>query len=228
MGLDTVELVMAFEDAFDVDFPDEVAEGLVTVRDVIDYIYSKVEHSDTKLCLSQRAFHRLRRLMQETLGIERGRIRPATTWETLLPEEQRRELWQRLQVATGAKKWPPLTRSAEAERLLLAFIIGSAATAFVAAPSYKVPVALVVAWLAGWLASRATKHWKVYFEPRNATVGQTVEFLTADLPTAWRPIGTGWTREQVRAVVRQITIEHLNVYPSFDDDASFVDDLGAD
>jgi acyl carrier protein len=37
-SLDTVELVMALEDAFDASIPDEDAENLKTVKDVIDYI----------------------------------------------------------------------------------------------------------------------------------------------------------------------------------------------
>ena len=37
-SLDTVELVMAFEEAFDVEIPDEDAEKIRTVKDAIDYI----------------------------------------------------------------------------------------------------------------------------------------------------------------------------------------------
>ena len=37
-SLDTVELVMAFEEAFDVEIPDEQAEKIRTVKDAIDYI----------------------------------------------------------------------------------------------------------------------------------------------------------------------------------------------
>jgi acyl carrier protein len=40
-SLDIVELVMAFEEAFDLDIPDEDAEKIVTVKDAIDYIESK-------------------------------------------------------------------------------------------------------------------------------------------------------------------------------------------
>ncbi len=40
-SLDTVELVMAFEEAFDVDVPDEEAEKLQMVSDVIKYIEDK-------------------------------------------------------------------------------------------------------------------------------------------------------------------------------------------
>jgi acyl carrier protein len=37
-SLDTVELVMAFEEAFDIEIPDEQAEKIGTVKDAIDYI----------------------------------------------------------------------------------------------------------------------------------------------------------------------------------------------
>ena len=37
-SLDTVELVMAFEEAFEVEIPDEEAEKIRTVKDAIDYI----------------------------------------------------------------------------------------------------------------------------------------------------------------------------------------------
>ena len=37
-SLDTVELVMAFEEAFGVEIPDDAAEKITTVKDAIDYI----------------------------------------------------------------------------------------------------------------------------------------------------------------------------------------------
>jgi len=37
-SLDTVELVMAFEEEFDVEIPDDDAEKIRTVQDVIDYL----------------------------------------------------------------------------------------------------------------------------------------------------------------------------------------------
>jgi acyl carrier protein len=40
-SLDTVELVMAFEEEFSVEVPDEDAEKLQTVGNVIDYIEKK-------------------------------------------------------------------------------------------------------------------------------------------------------------------------------------------
>ncbi len=37
-SLDQVELIMAFEEAFDMEIPDEDAEKIKTVQDAIDYI----------------------------------------------------------------------------------------------------------------------------------------------------------------------------------------------
>ncbi|MEI8036914.1 MAG: acyl carrier protein [Verrucomicrobiota bacterium] len=40
-SLDTVELVMAFEEEFDIEVPDEEAEKLQSVGNVVDYITSQ-------------------------------------------------------------------------------------------------------------------------------------------------------------------------------------------
>ncbi len=41
-SLDTVEMVMAFEDEFGVEIPDEDAEKIKTVQDAISYVEGKV------------------------------------------------------------------------------------------------------------------------------------------------------------------------------------------
>ena len=42
-SLDTVELVMEFEDEFDLDIPDEDAEKIQTVGEAIEYIEEKAQ-----------------------------------------------------------------------------------------------------------------------------------------------------------------------------------------
>ena len=44
-SLDTVELVMAFEEAFEIEIPDEDAEKIRTVKDATDYISSHAKGS---------------------------------------------------------------------------------------------------------------------------------------------------------------------------------------
>lgn len=40
-SLDTVEMVMAFEEEFNIEIPDEDAEKIKTVKDAVDYINKK-------------------------------------------------------------------------------------------------------------------------------------------------------------------------------------------
>ena len=40
-SLDVVELIMKFEEEFDLEIPDEDAEGLQTIQDAVDYIEKK-------------------------------------------------------------------------------------------------------------------------------------------------------------------------------------------
>ena len=37
-SLDLVELIMAMEEAFDIEIPDEIAEKITTVKDAIDHV----------------------------------------------------------------------------------------------------------------------------------------------------------------------------------------------
>jgi acyl carrier protein len=42
-SLDMVELVMAFEEAFDIEIPDEDAEKIQTVKDAVEYLSDKMK-----------------------------------------------------------------------------------------------------------------------------------------------------------------------------------------
>ncbi|MBW4646261.1 MAG: acyl carrier protein [Goleter apudmare HA4340-LM2] len=44
-SLDIVELVMAFEEEFDIEIPDEAAEKILSVQDAVDYINNNVAAS---------------------------------------------------------------------------------------------------------------------------------------------------------------------------------------
>lgn len=45
-SLDIVELIMAFEDGFDIEIPDDQAEGIRTVGDAVEYIAATQGGSD--------------------------------------------------------------------------------------------------------------------------------------------------------------------------------------
>lgn len=46
-SLDTVELVMALEEEFETEIPDEIAEKITTIQEAIDYIESNTNQDDS-------------------------------------------------------------------------------------------------------------------------------------------------------------------------------------
>ena len=45
-SLDTVELVMAFEEEFEIEIPDEEAEKITTIQEAVDYIKQHVKEAE--------------------------------------------------------------------------------------------------------------------------------------------------------------------------------------
>ncbi len=73
MGLDSVELVMAFEEAFGIRIPDADAQQMLTPRAVIDFVESRrgfdnLLHTKAKLTRGEIA-ETVKRLVIEQLGI---------------------------------------------------------------------------------------------------------------------------------------------------------------
>lgn len=111
MGSDTVELVMRVEETFGISIPDEAASNLLTPNDLTDYILTRVEVSDEPLpCLTQKAFHLLRRSFTRTLQTPRGTFRPDATLKSLLPGEGAEGAWARVGREAGVKGWPEVFR----------------------------------------------------------------------------------------------------------------------
>jgi len=63
-SLDTVELVMALEEAFDLEIPDDDAEKFRTLDDVADYIEEKAKWREPKKSL----LRKILKIIQEILG----------------------------------------------------------------------------------------------------------------------------------------------------------------
>jgi acyl carrier protein len=72
MGLDTVELVMAFEKAFGIRIEDADAEKMRTPGDVTDYVLSKLP-GDTSWD-SKSVLERIKDISVEQLGVSRNEV----------------------------------------------------------------------------------------------------------------------------------------------------------
>ena len=165
----------------------------------------------------------------ERLTVDRNAIRPATTWNVLLPVQTRRSSWSSLHEAVGVKPWPQLTRPRTVEIVIftVALFVGTVVTWFVFPnPSAGVAGVLSVV-LAAAVLLYATASLRVEFPNGLATVGATAEFLATYAPGELKGPEAGWTREQIRAVVHGLIRDMFNV-GEFSDDSRFVEDMGLD
>ena len=60
MGLDSVELIMEFEKAFEIRIPDQEAEKLRTVGEVHNYIWNRLDNYHSNKCNSQILFYKFK------------------------------------------------------------------------------------------------------------------------------------------------------------------------
>jgi acyl carrier protein len=222
MGLDAVEIVMEVEEAFGISLEDAEAEKIHTPRELIDAVLGKVAHADGSACLTQRAFHLVRRSLMNRLGLKRAQITPAVRLADLAPKPTRPDLLAQLAADLTTGPLPALQRPDRLLQLLALVSIGLGALAGIALHQS----ALAVAACAQTCAWFATAPLCLEFPPIIATAGDLARWVTAHKTDLANSIPGGWTREQVAAGVREIVIEQLGCEKTYREDASFIKDLG--
>lgn len=110
MGLDSLELILSLEEAFEIEISDEVAETLQSPKMVIEFITNAVRASNDCIgaCPVMVSYHRIRQAFQSIVGLQRQQIQLNSKLRTLLPKSQRQEVWNRIQAEVGIPKWPTL------------------------------------------------------------------------------------------------------------------------
>jgi hypothetical protein len=108
MGLDSVELVMEFEEAFGIQITDEEATNIRTPRMVIDLVLSKLRKADEHVCRNQRAFYIIRKVLVRTFGLQRRSVTPDMRLRDFIPESRQKELWEQIKATFSPGDWPPL------------------------------------------------------------------------------------------------------------------------
>ncbi len=110
MGLEAVELVMAFEETFQVSISDAEAQGLLTPGHVVDLIVAKLglQEGSRKLSLGDQAYERLHEGLL-ALGLPAGGLTPDQPLEVIFSDRTtRRQDWHDLQTLLNAHNWPRL------------------------------------------------------------------------------------------------------------------------
>lgn len=231
MGLDAVEIVMAVEEAFDIRIENGEAEKIITPRQLMDLVMSKVEVATTSICLTHRAFNLLRRFLLQHGDWKRDQIVPAANLDALIPRERRRSLVGDMARELGISRPPLLVRPTWMNASLLSGSVLAGLVAGVAAFSHGLGALAVwffigAAILTGGFAIRLTRPFHREFPRELQTVGDLACWVMthkADLTNATVP---AWTHDQVAARVREIIIDVLGCKPDFSEDANFVKDLG--
>lgn len=76
MGLDSVQIIVDTENCFGIEIEDRQANRMRTVEDLVDYVWSNIEHHDPKACLTQVLFFRLRKFFVKHLDILPNQFKP--------------------------------------------------------------------------------------------------------------------------------------------------------
>jgi len=235
MGLDSVELVIAYEEAFGISIPDAVASEMRTPRDVIDCVTTKLRSSQRPPCLTQQAFHKMREAFISEMSIPRRAFRPRAQFNEIIPRAGRKAIWKRLRSDLGAIKLFDLARPA----WLGALLWGMALTALFLPSLYLskgllefityIGYGFILAVAVGAIGMYLTRPFMYTFPSRYAYVGDMVRHASTVSANACMRPNEGWTRDQVAEVVRHLTLVEVGIYErEYREDARFVEDFKID
>jgi acyl carrier protein len=241
MGFDSVELVMKVEETFDVAIENSEAEKISTPGLLIDLVMSKVGRTSHAVCLTQRAFHRVRGCLIRQSGFRRGQIRLESVLTDLFRLPTRKESVPKILADIGVRKQIQFVRPAWLDRLIwTAMFSAGIATCIclawhpIASKSTKInfvfgsPIGagILVFAITGWISYSATRPMCDEFPPSMKTVGHLSRWIAANAPHVVEAPPGQWSREQVSEIIREIVVETLGCEKEYREDAHFVKDLG--
>ena len=226
MGLDTVELVIRFEQAFGISIPDEDAAYLTTPRQVTYYVLSQLRLGEQSTCMTQQAFYLLRKEFVPVLGIRRSEFHPRANLDQLIPIHTRKEIWPTLRVRLGDHALLDLVRPTWLFLLLSFATIATGIAAFLTFGSntFALLLGLLTASAFGYGAAVLTRPLKLNFRGGYEQAGELAKHFALHSPHSFKK---EWTREEVAQLVRQIVIDETGV-EDFTEDSRFVEDMHLD
>jgi hypothetical protein len=234
MGLDSVELVMAVEEKFGISITDDEATNALTVGDLKRLVRAKLDVSDAIACLTQRAFHLIRKNATAEFGVLRRSLRPDTPLETVVPQSTRRESWQQFQLVLGVEQLPELVRPHSLNLTITVLVLFSLLVPVWYGALHPehfglwMVVGATVASAVGWGAAQLTRSMKTRFKGGYEKVRDLARYLVANYPQLiGKPRTANWTEEEISCLLREVIVAQLGV-TDFDDNSRFVQDLHID
>jgi hypothetical protein len=234
MGLDTLELVMAVEEKFGITIENEEAAKALTVGDLKRLVRAKLDVSDVTGCLTQRAFHLIRKNAVAEFGVVRRSLRPDTSLDMVVPQSTRRESWQHFQSVLGLAEFPELVRPHSVKLTITVLVLSTLVLPIWYGALHPQHFGLwmllgaTVASALGWGFAHLTRPMRTKFKVGYDRVRDLARFLVAKHPQVLgKPRSAKWSEEEISCLLRELIIKQLGV-TDFDDNSRFVDDLRVD
>ena len=229
MGMDGVEIVMAVEDVFEIQIEDSEAEKILTPRQLIDLVMSKVETTSTDICLTHRSFNLLRQFFVHRCAMSRKQFTPDISLRIAFPRPERRARLQQLSVELAIESPPQLVRPHWLKTSL--FGVTSIAGLAAAVPFTHSPIpfwlpTLAAAAATGYIGAVATRNFCTEFPKGLTNIGELARWIMTHKANLAAPQAPSWTRDQVAARVREIVVHILGCDSTYRQDARFIQDLG--
>ncbi len=223
MGLEGVELVMAFEEEFEIEISDSEAESLITIEKTVDFIKARLEEDGLRAVPLEDVEDDVYQLISEALGISSPPDLQSKL-KDILPLGSRRKRWRYLQDELG-RTIPNLVRpQALVLTIWLVSIVsgmwGITDSVYFALLSFVVTVVMLFF---------ITKPFQTRFPNDLETVGDLAHKLIEKKGSLSRIQRAEISREAVKQEVIRIVVDQLGVQPEQCDDSSrYVEDLGVD
>ena len=233
MGLDGVELVLAVEEEFELVISDAEAENTTTPGKLTDLVYSKLRQSREDPCQSQQAFYILRKKLIDILGIRRDQIRPDTSLNEIIPEENRIDTLKEIVNSISDSRYYLYTKTTKLSSRIKFSIYASVLAVFFSiffSVLFSTELSLQFNFFISSIASLIVMHSLISLTTRYKTEFIPDFFTVADLTHI---IGSRqskiWDREELWEKIKEIIVEQLGVQEEeVLPDADFIKDLGMD
>ncbi|MGL4673647.1 MAG: hypothetical protein ACRCXK_02175 [Wohlfahrtiimonas sp.] len=235
MGLDSVELIMAFEEEFDIQISDEEASRLLTPRQVAELVAKKFKISNLSYekYLLHKKFNIFRKFLIHEIGIERQKIRPNALISDLLQNNLTQQ-WKKISRFISNGKISPLKCSKKLKTAIQCcvwFFAIISAEILAIYFSYKINPYLLIAYLIIIivLTQFFEKKFATEIPEHLNTVGKIATYLDLSIHTKNDPINIELNFDNILLRVIKITHEQLLIpIDQIKPDSCFIDDLNMD
>ncbi|MCL4107296.1 UNVERIFIED_CONTAM: hypothetical protein GTU68_017180 [Idotea baltica] len=235
--MESVEIIMAFEEEFEIEISDSEAAAMTTIGDSVDYIFEKIgwiELRDEDFA-GHRLFVHESVYQAVSLFFPTAKISDATELKDIFPIRRRRN-WAKVQEFLDdsdhafhpsgmGSKIPDLERPSALVLLIWIVSILPAMGFGFLYESFVTAFLYLFAWVG--LLLYISRPFKIQFPASCQTVGDLKERLSSKRDTLRRIQKTGKSREAVYAEVARIVVDQLGVkIEDCTESARYIEDLG--